>query len=269
MLSKWDVKFAEEPILTRSVLRTKKLKALKRLNTESLDVPHLSVMEQKYRVGPPGYYTCIDNRPSFGEKKPSLEEFMNKHLEESTRRRAEMEEWVKKLQENAEINTRNQIYDDKEAPLNNEINEPHEVSFISDDRTLEIQEEGVSSKILSCQLPPKELNPGNFTLPCTIGSLNFYAIADLDMLKTRNEIIILGRPFLATIHTEIDVVNKEISLGIGDDRVTFDMNRKVNNFITLIGTIYMINSNRNDEPSSSSDTPTDESSRVEKSDDLI
>ncbi|GJY69188.1 hypothetical protein Tco_0472170 [Tanacetum coccineum] len=260
---------AIEPILTRSVLRTKKLKALKRLNTESLDVPHLSVMEQKYRVGPPGYYTCIDNRPSFGEKKPSLEEFMNKHLEESTRRRAEMEEWVKKLQENAEINTRNQIYDDKEAPLNNEINEPHEVSFISDDRTLEIQEEGVSSKILSCQLPPKELNPGNFTLPCTIGSLNFYAIADLDMLKTRNEIIILGRPFLATIHTEIDVVNKEISLGIGDDRVTFDMNMKVNNFITLIGTIYMINSNRNDEPSSSSDTPTDESSRVEKSDDLI
>ncbi|GKC86087.1 reverse transcriptase domain-containing protein [Tanacetum coccineum] len=281
---------AIEPILTRSVLRTKKLKALKRLNTESLDVPHLSVMEQKYRVGPPGYYTCIDNRPSFGEKKPSLEEFMNKHLEESTRRRAEMEEWVKKLQENAEINTRNQIYDDKEAPLNNEINEPHEVSFVSDDRTLEIQEEGVSSKILSCQLPPKELNPGNFTLPCTIGSLNFYAIADLvemadmtkrapietvenvfikidkfsfpsdfvviDMLKTRNEIIILGRPFLATIHTEIDVFNKEISLGIRDDRVTFDMNRKVNNFITLIGTIYMINSNRNDEPSSSSDTPT-------------
>nr|GFA61186.1 zinc knuckle CX2CX4HX4C [Tanacetum cinerariifolium] len=51
----------------------------------------------KYRVGPLGYYTCIDNRPSLREKKPSLEELMNKHLEESTRRRAEMEEWVKKL----------------------------------------------------------------------------------------------------------------------------------------------------------------------------
>nr|GEX95169.1 hypothetical protein [Tanacetum cinerariifolium] len=33
---------------------------------------------------------------------------MYKHLEESTRRRAEMEEWVKKLQENAQINTQNQ-----------------------------------------------------------------------------------------------------------------------------------------------------------------
>ncbi|GJU40434.1 hypothetical protein Tco_1193391 [Tanacetum coccineum] len=38
----------------------------------------------KYRVGPPGYYMRIDNRLSFGEKRPSLEELMNKHLEEST-----------------------------------------------------------------------------------------------------------------------------------------------------------------------------------------
>nr|GEY10198.1 hypothetical protein [Tanacetum cinerariifolium] len=45
----------------------------------------------KYRVSPPGYYTCIGNRQSFGVKKPSLEELMNKHLEESTKRRAMME----------------------------------------------------------------------------------------------------------------------------------------------------------------------------------
>nr|GEY37881.1 zinc knuckle CX2CX4HX4C [Tanacetum cinerariifolium] len=61
----------------------------------------------KYHVGPPLYYTRIDNRLPFGEKRLSLEELMNKHMEESTRRRAEMEEWVKKLQENAEINTQN------------------------------------------------------------------------------------------------------------------------------------------------------------------
>ncbi|GJT80600.1 hypothetical protein Tco_1054942 [Tanacetum coccineum] len=40
--------------------------------------------EAKYRVGPPGYYTRIDNRLPFGKKKPSLEELMNKHIEEST-----------------------------------------------------------------------------------------------------------------------------------------------------------------------------------------
>nr|GEW42716.1 hypothetical protein [Tanacetum cinerariifolium] len=36
----------------------------------------------KYRVGPPGYYTRIDNRPPYREKRPSLKELMNKHLEE-------------------------------------------------------------------------------------------------------------------------------------------------------------------------------------------
>ncbi|GJV01762.1 hypothetical protein Tco_1335331 [Tanacetum coccineum] len=38
----------------------------------------------KCRVGPPGYYTRIDNRPPYREKRPSLEELMNKHQEEST-----------------------------------------------------------------------------------------------------------------------------------------------------------------------------------------
>ncbi|GJZ93469.1 zinc knuckle CX2CX4HX4C containing protein, partial [Tanacetum coccineum] len=44
----------------------------------------------------------------FGEKRQSFEKLMNKHHEESARRSAKMEEWIKKLQENAEINTRNQ-----------------------------------------------------------------------------------------------------------------------------------------------------------------
>ncbi|GKD03169.1 putative ribonuclease H-like domain-containing protein [Tanacetum coccineum] len=52
--------------------------------------PSLFSNGAKYRVGPPGYYTRIDNCPQVGEKRPSLEELMNK------------------LQENAEINTRNQ-----------------------------------------------------------------------------------------------------------------------------------------------------------------
>ncbi|GKF49230.1 putative ribonuclease H-like domain-containing protein, partial [Tanacetum coccineum] len=126
----------------------------------------------------------------------------------------------------------------------------------------------VLTKVLRCQLPPKELNPGSFTLPCTIESLNFHAMADLgasvnvipksifkylklanlkktdmlveiadmtkrapieivenvlikinkflfpsdfmviDMLNKHNETLILERPFLATIHAEIDVYKK-------------------------------------------------------------
>ncbi|GJW65208.1 putative ribonuclease H-like domain-containing protein [Tanacetum coccineum] len=33
---------------------------------------------------------------------------------------------------------------------------------------------------LPCQLPPKELNPWSFTLPCTIGTLNLYVMIDLE-----------------------------------------------------------------------------------------
>ncbi|GJW90616.1 hypothetical protein Tco_0168169 [Tanacetum coccineum] len=47
------------------------------------------------------------------------------------------------------------------------------VSFVTD------EEEGDISGALPCPLPPKELKPGSFTLPCTIGSLNLYAKTDL------------------------------------------------------------------------------------------
>ncbi|GJV36012.1 phospholipase-like protein [Tanacetum coccineum] len=45
----------------------------------------------------------------------------------------------------------------------------HGISFLSDS-----QEENTID-----QLPTKESNPGHFTLPCTIGNFNFYAMADL------------------------------------------------------------------------------------------
>nr|GFB30088.1 zinc knuckle CX2CX4HX4C [Tanacetum cinerariifolium] len=80
----------------------------------------------KFCVRPPGYYTKTNNRPSYGEKRPSLKELLTKNQEESVRRSTEMEE----------ENTND-------------------------------------------QLPPKESNPGHFTLPCTIGNFNFYAMDDL------------------------------------------------------------------------------------------
>ncbi|GJZ82500.1 reverse transcriptase domain-containing protein [Tanacetum coccineum] len=245
-----------------------------------------------------------------------------------------MEEWVKKLQENAKINTRNQATSLKNLETQieqltkefhtkaaNEINNPSldqckAISIASNKGTQIVQTNDASLKILPCQLPPKELNPRNFTLPCTIGSLNFYAMVDLgaignvipksifehlklarlkktdmlvemadmtkrspigivenvlikinkflflsdfvvmDMLNTRNETMILGRPFLATIHAEIDVFNKEISLGIKGDRVNFDMDKMIHKFTTPIREIYMINMTSN--------TPSDASSRVEE-----
>ncbi|GJZ50404.1 hypothetical protein Tco_0604594 [Tanacetum coccineum] len=148
-------------------------------------------------------------------------------------------------------------------------NELHGVSFISDDNVqVSRKTDKGPSEVLPCQLPPKELSPRSFTLPCIIGSLNLYAMANLkasvntmpksmfnhlkltilketnmlvemadmmkkspmrilknvlvkidtflfpsdfmiiDMLCDPNETMILGRPFLATIHARIDVFNR-------------------------------------------------------------
>ncbi|GKF20483.1 hypothetical protein Tco_0069121 [Tanacetum coccineum] len=122
----------------------------------------------KYRVGPPGYYTHIDNRPPFGEKWPSLEELMNKHLKESTRRRDEMEEWLTKVfhAKNASevpyssVDQCMAVYaNDKEAVENTCSNETNEVSFLANNEAQVAQEkDDVPTKVFPCQLPPKELN---------------------------------------------------------------------------------------------------------------
>nr|GEV05020.1 hypothetical protein [Tanacetum cinerariifolium] len=134
----------------------------------------------------------------------------------------------------------------------------------------------------------------SYTLPCTIGSLNFYAMLDLgasinvisksmfefmklthhnktdmlvemadmtnkapirivenvlvkidkflfpsdfvviDMLDEHNKTMILGKSFLVTIHVEINIRNKELSLGVWEDGITFDMDKKIYDFTTSV-----------------------------------
>ncbi|GJR94591.1 hypothetical protein Tco_0266765 [Tanacetum coccineum] len=54
----------------------------------------------RYRVGPPGYGTRMDDRPPSGERKPSLTEIINKYMEESAKKQAEHDEWLRKFHEN-------------------------------------------------------------------------------------------------------------------------------------------------------------------------
>ncbi|GKB01086.1 putative reverse transcriptase, RNA-dependent DNA polymerase [Tanacetum coccineum] len=48
----------------------------------------------------------------------------------------------------------------------------------------------------------------------------------LDIMEDENIPIILGRPMLASTHTKIDVYDKKISLGVGQDQVVFKINKK-------------------------------------------
>ncbi|GKE10402.1 hypothetical protein Tco_1413953, partial [Tanacetum coccineum] len=60
------------------------------------------------------------------------------------------------------------------------LNNLYKVSFLSDfDSRVTQNNKERTTEVLQCKLPPKEQNPGNFTLPCTIGIFNFYAKANL------------------------------------------------------------------------------------------
>ncbi|GKD49903.1 copia protein [Tanacetum coccineum] len=115
------------------------------------------------------------------------------------------------------------------------------ISFVTE------EEKDDSSETLPCQLPPNEMNPGSFTLSCTIVEMadmtkkaplgivenilvkidKFLFHSDfvvIDMLEGLNETMLLGRPFLVTIHAQIDVFRRDILLGIGEEKVKFYMN---------------------------------------------
>ncbi|GJW09543.1 hypothetical protein Tco_1575370 [Tanacetum coccineum] len=51
--------------------------------------------------------------------------------------------------------------------------------------------------------------------------------------------MILVKPFLVTIHAQIDVFNGEISFGIGEDRVKFDVNGNSHHSNTTLEKVYM------------------------------
>ncbi|GJR35782.1 hypothetical protein Tco_1211466 [Tanacetum coccineum] len=255
------------------------------------------------------YYTRIDNRPPYREKGPSLEVLMNKYQEESAQRNAKMGEWIKKLQENAKINTRNQsaslknletkieqltkelhsrtineahslstgkckvVNADHETPnipiSSSKLNNLHKISFLSNSEVAQNKEER-TIEVLQCQFPPKELNPGNFTLPCTIGNFNFYGMADLGAslnimprnifeylrlanLRNTNMLVEMAdmtkkvplvRRFLATPCGAYNpVFNKEISLSYGNDKIIFDMEKKDHNFMIPAAKILMTSNN--------------------------
>ncbi|GKC90489.1 hypothetical protein Tco_1151138, partial [Tanacetum coccineum] len=89
----------------------------------------------------------------------------------------------------------------------------------------------MDDKDIQCQLPPKELNPWNFTLPCTIGNFKFYGMANLgasvnvmprntfEYLRLANlrntNMLVKTADMTKKAPLEIDQLADEYELGIG------------------------------------------------------
>ncbi|GJS13110.1 phospholipase-like protein [Tanacetum coccineum] len=132
------------------------------------------------------------------------------------------------------------------------------VSFVTE------EEEDDSLETLPCQLPPKEINPGSFTLPCTIGNLKLYAMADLGIgvnvmpkslfehlkladLKETSMVVEMAdmtkkTPLGIVENILVKIDKREISLGIGKEKVKFDMNGGICHSRVPFKKIYMASS---------------------------
>ncbi|GKA96039.1 RNA-directed DNA polymerase, eukaryota, reverse transcriptase zinc-binding domain protein [Tanacetum coccineum] len=71
----------------------------------------------------------------------------------------------------------------------------------------------------------------------------------IDMPGILGDMMILGKPFLATIHAQIDVFNGEISFGIGEDRVKFDVKGNSHHSNTTFEKVYMATEKESFNPS--------------------
>ncbi|GJS89257.1 hypothetical protein Tco_0771893, partial [Tanacetum coccineum] len=61
----------------------------------------------------------------------------------------------------------------------------------------------------------------------------------IDMPGILGEMMTLDKPFLATIHAQINVFNGEISFGIGEDRAKFDVNGNSHHSNITLKNVYM------------------------------
>ncbi|GJY33876.1 hypothetical protein Tco_0418345 [Tanacetum coccineum] len=111
------------------------------------------------------------------------------------------------------------------------------------------------SATLEDSLPPKEKDPGSFTIPFNINDICFKkSLADLgasvsvmpystftnldfivlDMPEDSKVPLILERPFLSTTYTKIDVFKRKTTLRVWDDKTVFKSDKPTSNIIQRV-----------------------------------
>ncbi|KAI3815253.1 hypothetical protein L1987_14914 [Smallanthus sonchifolius] len=123
------------------------------------------------------------------------------------------------------------------------------------------------SAVIEPSLPQKMKDPGSFTIPCArprrdaadtdesyphgfvenmlVRVDKFIFPVDFVILvmdEDEHVPLILGRPFLATVHEMIDVFSGKLTLGVNDEKVTFDVNKSMKHPSSQDDTLYFIES---------------------------
>ncbi|GJZ34351.1 hypothetical protein Tco_0580168 [Tanacetum coccineum] len=160
-----------------------------------------------------------------------LEETINKFMEESNKKQVAFDEWIRKFIDYTDLNLR--MLD----VARKNLQERAEQKPIEEEDALRLNDR--CSTALQNQPPPKENDLGSFTLPCLI--VDFVI---MDMVEDPNVPLILERPLLVTAHAQTDVFNKQILLGVEEERILFKMNELVDDPYITHESIYMIKCSR-------------------------
>nr|GEV90330.1 hypothetical protein [Tanacetum cinerariifolium] len=162
----------------------------------------------RYRAAAPRLYLRDNGNDLYQEQRQTMEESLSKFMVESAKRHDENSNLIKEIQASTDATIRNQG---------------------SSIKALEIQI-GQMSKLLqergSRSVPSlTESNPRDHVKSIsTIVETDMPLILDFVVLDMPEDIkvpLILGRPFLSTTHTKIDMFKRTISLKVGDDKIVF------------------------------------------------
>ncbi|GJV56813.1 hypothetical protein Tco_1457818 [Tanacetum coccineum] len=219
-----DAKLEEELISTKNILLTR-----------------------IFNGGVSGYGSQTDDQPSSGERKPSITEIINKYMEETAKRHAEQDEWLRNFYLNIKINRENHdkiiqaleanvktLTNEVEGRTNGEKFEECKAIFTEDESPLYTPFYYSSEEIVyfSANSGMGKLEPINMVIKiadntrCTAKGIvknllvkinKFIFPMDfviLDMVEDFKMPIILGRPLLATFHAKVDIFKKSISLEV-------------------------------------------------------
>ncbi|GJX11701.1 hypothetical protein Tco_0201560 [Tanacetum coccineum] len=155
----------------------------------------------------------------------NLKDTFEHYLKESRKRQDVLNEWMKKFMINTEINLKN--HDSSIKRLEENVN--HLVQLIST--------HNLTNQECAIKLEPASEKP-------TLKVETFAEKVKRRILKENR------RPMLATAYARIDVFGKKISLEVGTEQITFDINER--EFPAVISAVFVINNlseiNEFDEP---------------------
>ncbi|GJR91573.1 hypothetical protein Tco_0215584 [Tanacetum coccineum] len=161
----------------------------------------------QYRAVGLGFYQWNNGNSSYPDQRPNLEKSLTKFIAESAKRHEENSNIIKEMRASTDATIRNQGASIKTLKI--QIGQMSKV----------LQERGFGSLPSSTETNPKDQVKSISTTKADFSEIRHFII--LDIPEDNDVLLILGRPFLSTAHSTIDVYKRKITLRVGEEKLVF------------------------------------------------